>query len=324
MSLRALTAATLVAAASFAAAPAFAKTQPDQVVVFGDSLVDAGNVFIATGGATPDPAKGYYPGHFTNGRDYTDLLSQRLYAHDSRPALAGGNNYAFGGASILVSNFTVPNLPAQLGLYAAGSAAFGLTGHAVDPKALYVLNFGGNDVFAIESGKVPAATVPAYEAAAVDTLANAIQALDAGGATKILVTGIPNLDAVGIPFDALLQSKLNGLKLTNAALFRFNYLDFFTRLAANPGKLGVPAFTKPGACFDHVAPPAPGVLPDCSGYFTVDGTHPIAPIQAAIFREVAHTTGIGTVPEPAAWSLMIAGFGLVGSATRRRRVATAA
>ena len=57
MSLRALTAATLVAAASFAAAPAFAKTQPDQVVVFGDSLVDAGNVFIATGGTTPDPAK---------------------------------------------------------------------------------------------------------------------------------------------------------------------------------------------------------------------------------------------------------------------------
>ncbi len=212
----------------------------------------------------------------------------------------------------------MPNLSTQIGLYSAGSAAFGLTPKAIDPKALYVLNFGGNDVFAIESGTVPAAAVPAYEATAVNTLAGAIQYLDAGGATRILVTGIPNTDPVGFGFDALLQAKLNTLTLTNATLDRFSYLDFFKRLAADPAKYGVPAFTQSGACFDHVTPPAPGVLPDCSGYFSVDGTHPIAPIQAAIFREVAHTTGIGTVPEPAAWSLMIAGFGLVGTAVRRR------
>ncbi|UAJ12186.1 PEPxxWA-CTERM sorting domain-containing protein [Polymorphobacter megasporae] len=63
---------------------------------------------------------------------------------------------------------------------------------------------------------------------------------------------------------------------------------------------------------------SPPATQDCSGYFSVDGIHPIAPIQAAIFREVAHITGIGTVPEPANWALMIAGFGLVGTALRRR------
>ena len=33
---------------------------------------------------------------------------------------------------------------------------------------------------------------------------------------------------------------------------------------------------------------------------------------------------LATVPEPASWALLIAGFGLVGAVARRRRVATAA
>ncbi len=32
--------------------------------------------------------------------------------------------------------------------------------------------------------------------------------------------------------------------------------------------------------------------------------------------------GIGAVPEPAAWAMMLAGFGLVGAAARRRRTVT--
>nr|WP_318771533.1 PEPxxWA-CTERM sorting domain-containing protein [Thermaurantiacus sp.] len=35
-------------------------------------------------------------------------------------------------------------------------------------------------------------------------------------------------------------------------------------------------------------------------------------------------TPINPIPEPAAWALMIAGFGLVGMAARRRRLAVAA
>ncbi|UAJ12949.1 PEPxxWA-CTERM sorting domain-containing protein (plasmid) [Polymorphobacter megasporae] len=40
--------------------------------------------------------------------------------------------------------------------------------------------------------------------------------------------------------------------------------------------------------------------------------------------EVAFRTASGTVPEPAAWTLMIAGFGLVGAALRRRAPIVAA
>ncbi|HPU16440.1 MAG TPA: PEPxxWA-CTERM sorting domain-containing protein [Polymorphobacter sp.] len=33
---------------------------------------------------------------------------------------------------------------------------------------------------------------------------------------------------------------------------------------------------------------------------------------------------MGAVPEPASWALMFAGFGMVGTALRRRKVAAAA
>ena len=49
------------------------------VTVFGDSLVDAGNLYIADGGTRPDPALGYFQHRFTNGFDYPDLLSIDLF-----------------------------------------------------------------------------------------------------------------------------------------------------------------------------------------------------------------------------------------------------
>jgi len=302
------------------AAPALAGPQPSQIVVFGDSLVDAGNVFLLTGGTAPtntfnNPSRGYFPGRFTNGPDYTDLLSQRLYGTLSSPSLAGGSNYAFGGATYVANADPVPDLAAQYASYRAG--------HAVDPNALYIINLGGNDVFTLNNPAFPAAFAPGYKAALTTILATTVQALDAGGAKRILVTGIPNTDANGFALEALVQAKLNAIQpgLTNATLLRFSYQNFFGRLSADPLAFGVAPFTHlpSDGCFSHLTPPATA---DCSGYFSVDGVHPIAPIQAAIFREVAHVTGIGTVPEPASWALIIAGFGMVGTALRRRPVNT--
>ena len=310
MSLR--TALLAAAVACGLAAPA-AAVAPSQLIVFGDSLVDAGNIFLATGGIYNPPSRGYFPGRFTNGPDYTDLLSLKLYGTLSSPSLAGGSNYAFGGAKAATDADFVPDITAQVATYRAA--------HPVaDPNALYIINAGGNDDFAVEGG------TPQQKAAAAqniaNTLANAITTLDAAGATRILVTGIPNTTVTGFGLDAVLQAKLDSIEptLINADLKRFSYLSFFTRLVANPAAFRVPAFTQPGACFASVSPPAPGVLPDCSGYFTVDGIHPIAPIQAAIFREVVQVAG---VPEPMSWSMMIGGFGLIGTALRRRSAVAA-
>jgi hypothetical protein len=43
-----------------------------------------------------------------------------------------------------------------------------------------------------------------------------------------------------------------------------------------------------------------------------------------LHRSFIATSALGAIPEPATWAMMIAGFGLVGAAARRRRVAQAA
>ena len=63
------------------------------LTVFGDSLVDAGNIFTATGGAIPSAANGYFNGRFTNGYDYTDLLSIELFGAPTVASLQGGTNF---------------------------------------------------------------------------------------------------------------------------------------------------------------------------------------------------------------------------------------
>src|SRR5829696_2797601 len=91
------------------------------LTVFGDSLVDAGNIYIATGGATPAASGGYYQGRFTNGYDYTDLLNIDLFGSPTTPSLAGGTNYAFGGARA-TSTSNVPDLQEQLAMFTASGA----------------------------------------------------------------------------------------------------------------------------------------------------------------------------------------------------------
>ena len=128
-----------------AATPTLAQTagapKYSSLTVFGDSLVDAGNIRKLGLGA--NPSQGYDQGRFTNGPDYTDLLSQALYGSPTLASLNGGTNFAFGGARA-TSTSPVPDLAEQLALYQSYLAA----GHSVDSSGLYVLNFGGNDVFA--------------------------------------------------------------------------------------------------------------------------------------------------------------------------------
>lgn len=293
------------------AGPVAAK-KPSQLIVFGDSLVDAGNINAAVGSDFFNPvAQGYFPGRFTNGPDYTDLLHQRFFGTYMTPSLLGGSNYAFGGARVLDHGDPVPDLAFQLGSY------LGAVGGAADADALYILNFGGNDVFGLESGQIGAfADNAAYVTALLDTFAGGIQALSAAGASRILVTGIPNATATGLFLESQLQARLDLIEpgLGSTELLRFSYLAGFGAIFNNPGAFGLPAFTQPGACIDSRVP-VNGVI-DCAGFFSFDGTHPTAAVQRAIYTQALDT--IGFVPEPGSWAMMIAGFGLVGAAMRRR------
>ncbi len=292
------------------------------LTVFGDSLVDAGNIRSLGLGASP--TQGYFNGRFTNGYDYTDLLSISLYGAPTVASRLGGTNFAFGGARA-TSTTGVPDLVEQLGLYSGYLA----TGKAVDPNGLYVLNFGGNDVFAAAAPGVPSgyASDSAFLQSAASIYASGIQTLSDLGARNFLITGFPVATGAGLPLsveaDGYLTSALGNLSLTgDTTLFRFNYLDFFQRLTADPSAFGIagpliqpdPSRSDGGTCQGAKAYPA------CTGYFSFDGTHPTAAIQQAAFNDMNRQFNLtASVPEPATWAMMILGMGAVGFAMRRRQ-----
>jgi outer membrane lipase/esterase len=119
----------------------------DNLYVFGDSYCDVGNVFLATGGALP--AAPYYQGRFSNGPIWVDHVAGFLGV-SLKPYLAGGTDYAFGGAWVTAPQVTpegtIPSVPEQVALYLS------LHGGKADPKALYILEGGGNDILNTTSG----------------------------------------------------------------------------------------------------------------------------------------------------------------------------
>ena len=295
-----------------------AAASAENLYVFGDSLVDAGNIRISTGGAVPNPAQGYHQGRFTNGWDYTDLLQMARTGNPTVASLGGGNNYAFGGARAIGPAFggsPVPGIAGQVGLYMAAS------GGVADAEGLYILNFGGNDIFGMDSGNIGGLTDAQVTDLLLTGYSQALTALSSIGAQRILVTGIPVNTARGYAMEAALHSMLDGLEPTlGAKLYRFSYLDLWADIMADPTRFGLPSDLDITTPCRAVRPVVNGEI-DCTGYFSFDGTHPTAEIHKIIAGRVERVLA---VPEPASWALLITGFGLVGTALRRRERMAAA
>jgi outer membrane lipase/esterase len=117
----------------------------DSLIVFGDSYCDVGNLFLATGGL--EPAAPYYNMRFSNGPLWIDHVAGFLHL-PMQPSLLNGTNYAFGGAWVTQPQSVtgVPSVPQQVESYLLK------TGGKADPKALYILEGGGNDILDTTSG----------------------------------------------------------------------------------------------------------------------------------------------------------------------------
>lgn len=165
------------------------------MVVFGDSLADSGNNALALGGAqTPVPLAGpliptdpYASGRYSNGPVWTEYLAGRL-GLSANPSLAGGSNFAFGGARTGTAGAgQPPGLSDQLGMYLLGAQGVAST------SALYVIEGGGNDardvMAAVLMGMDPTALISAY----ASNVSKMIGTLHAAGAEHFLVWNTPDI-----------------------------------------------------------------------------------------------------------------------------------
>jgi outer membrane lipase/esterase len=115
-----------------------AATNFSQVVVFGDSLSDNGNISLATAPSLQPPLR------FTTnpGTVGIENVASKL-GFTLQPSLLGGTDFAWGGAGVLTNSpgtpAAVPTLTAQVGAYLAGGT--------VDDHALYSIWGGANDIF---------------------------------------------------------------------------------------------------------------------------------------------------------------------------------
>jgi outer membrane lipase/esterase len=182
-----------------------------KVVVFGDSLSDTGNAFIATRHTIP-PSPPFFQGRFSNGPVWVEDLAAAL-EHDVTPFLAGGTNFAFGSAQ-------TSGLLLQVSLFLLTNRL------QADPQALYIVWGGATDIrqavrAVVEGGSDQPAAVAAMRAA-VRNIAKVLRLLALAGAKDVLVPNVPDIGlipettALDHPDAVPLASTLTGI--FNAAL----------------------------------------------------------------------------------------------------------
>lgn len=310
----------------FGIAVAIPITSINQLVVFGDSLSDAGNAYIGTGGVAPGPnyATRSVPGipspvgYLTDGPSTTppvppggptglwiDQLSTKLGVPDPQPSLAplGGANYAVALAQTGSNgSYFVSDQIAQF-------SATHLSG--APSTALYTIWAGADDIL---NGKNPVT--------AADNLYANILTLHSEGAQYFLWPNLPPigdtplgytsnqvaaLNALSAAFNAEWAVDLAKLHSLNIQVVGMDINGLFNQILANPKAFG----------FSDVTDPAQGVAginPDT--YLFWDDLHPTTEADALIanlaFTDLA-------APEPASLILAVIGVSVLLVIARIRR-----
>ena len=287
----------------------------DSVVVFGDSLSDAGNL--------PNGA-GDYTRFTTNpGTVAVQNVADKL-GLDLQPSRLGGNDYAYGGAGITTNsdaNPLIQTVTQQVTGYLAD-------GNRADPRALYMIWGGPNDIFYHSTqygvgtifpgaGETAAQATANINAAATQEL-TLINQLKAAGANYLVVFNLPDIGAT--PSAQANEALVPGIKtfltnvsqsynqILNAGLgdhtLAVNAYALFDQVLADPARYG----------FTNVAAPActTSSSHDCDGdtlvvagadqtYLFADGVHPSTAAHAmlgqVVLSELQAPQQISLLPE---------------------------
>lgn len=318
--------AAAFAAAAVAGVPAQAGSFGG-LFVFGDSLSDSGNNFLAglydpaqvVTGNSYVPQNTYAPaGTYSNGPVWASYFASMIGV-PLAPSLAGGGNFAFGGATTGTPGPGPGGFPFSLRTQASDYLT--ATAGVASADALYVIAGGGNNaraaLSAVGNGADLFLTAAATAAAFADDIGDIVDDLQAAGAQHILVWNTPNLALVpavvaqgpgAIFVGSFLASAMNAaltFRLTGeVGVSTFDLFGFGQAVVANPGAFG---FTNVSDACGAIA------AADCSQYAYWDGIHP----TTALHRALADAVNVAVVPEPETYALMA--FGLIAVALQRRR-----
>jgi phospholipase/lecithinase/hemolysin len=328
----------VIVAASLAAASASARAYT-ALFAFGDSLSDAGNTFIEDKGTSP--LYPYFDGHFSNGPTWVEDLSIKLGLGALTPSLAGGDDFAFGGAETGPTDIN-PAKPDATDL-TDQVAAYERAHPTPVPDALYTLDIGANDIrSALEdyaAEKITLGEVKTVVAQAEDNTIDAIDELYALGARSLLFFGVQNLGDTPRFDDTPLQSLATELSVSfhtgvidglaplekdGLKVFDLEPEAAFAKIKADPEAYGFTNVTDPCWTGNFADPDSGTLCSDPNEYLYWDMAHPTAAGHRVI-ADIAYET-LTAVPELSTSAMIaigFAGFGFVAFHHRRRRAALA-
>lgn len=296
------------------------------IYVFGDSLSDAGNAFIAAGVPLPP----YSNGRFTNGNVGVQDIAAALGLPALTPSLAGGTDYAVGGAQS--GNANPGDLTSQL-------AAFKLTNPVANPNGLYTIWIGANDLdVALATNPATATSVAVGAVANIDA---AINTLAGAGAKNFLIMTVPDLgktpgaiatgplgvaaaSQLSLFFDTTLVNGLGSANIPSLSSIavsdglNLDVLDTYSLLdgiVANPSQFGLTNVNTP--CLTGENPPYSGGGTVCANpnqFLFWDQLHPTAAGQ-----QILANAALQVIPEPSTVTMLL-GAGIAAFTVARRRV----
>jgi phospholipase/lecithinase/hemolysin len=257
------------------------------LVVFGDSLSDMGNIMQATLGTTP--GSHYYQGRFSNGPTWVETLSPILGQGTLGRSTAGGDDFAYGGAQTTgsggLAGLFIRDLDEQVTQFLGSRTA--------SPTALYVVWAGANDLLTGQSNvDAPAAK-----------LVSEISRLVGAGARQLLVPNLPLLgytprfngdaaqlaqnNARSAAYNAAVDARLATLAATNLALtiHRLDVASLVKLAIDNPAAFGltnVVDSAAPGLTAGAVIYDDSRVAANPNEYLFWDDIHPTASVHATL------------------------------------------
>ncbi|HEX5102569.1 MAG TPA: SGNH/GDSL hydrolase family protein [Pirellulaceae bacterium] len=278
-----LSAAAIALAGS--ANPAKAESPFSKLYVFGDSLSDTSNVFLATGGE--GAGFPYYEGRFSNGPVRVEVLAQALDLPAPEASLLGGSNYAWGAAE------TGPGLS----FWGTFNVGMQIESFLADHGG-----FAGDELIVVEAGSNDLLWSSPYGAGhIVENLRKHIADLASAGGRTFLIANSPVGGSDGAKLNQLLAQELPKLEQKlGVSIIPFDLAGVYQVIRQNPGIFGLTNITDPACPGCGIGIPEPDAIdtlvPNPDEYFKWDQIHPTRVVHAIMGQAAAEVVWAEVLP----------------------------